>query len=299
MLKQYLLKSHKSRGNFSYLRQFHSYGLRVENNNRRKNSPHPQEAKVWRWSVHHGRPCCICRSKRSPAGSPESSSGSIVGHIARLGSSERTAGSIGRPAAMAVAEAATHRGIDVAVARHGTIAVVHRRVVVAVARVVPVVVVPVVAPVSIVVVVVAVARVVPIVVVPIVAPVSVVMVVAMSHRGIVSMSFGRVGPVEVVSSVVAAVSMAVATPEGYEHCGTMVEHPVHGVAVVDGESPATGTPGERAIKPSAGHVAVVLPGAEHEAQVAVAYFPPEAKHVGAGIYVEQVVEVDLIHCLIL
>ena len=275
MLKKYLLKSHKSRGNFSYLRQFHSYGLRVENNNRRKSSPHPQEAKVWRWSVHHGRPCCICRSKRLPAGSPESSSGSIVDHIARLGSSERTAGSIGRPAAMAVAEAATHRGIDVAVARHGTVAAVHRRVVVAVARVVP------------------------IVVVPVVAPVSIVVVVAMSHRGIVSMSFGRVGPVEVVSPVVAAASMAVATPEGYEHCGTMVEHPVHGVAVVDGESPATGTPGERAIEPSAGHVAVVLPGAEHEAQVAVAYFPPEAKHVGAGIYVEQVVEVDLIHCLIL
>ena len=45
-------------------------------------------------------------------------------HVAR-GTAGRAAWSIGRPAAMAVAEAATHRGIVVAITRHGTVAAVH------------------------------------------------------------------------------------------------------------------------------------------------------------------------------
>ena len=57
----------------------------------------------------------------------------MAGHVARRTGAECAAGSIGRPTAMTVAEAATHRGIAVAVARHWTVAVVHRRIVVAVA----------------------------------------------------------------------------------------------------------------------------------------------------------------------
>ncbi len=45
-------------------------------------------------------------------------------HVAR-GTTGRAAWNIGRPTAMTVAEAATHRGIAVAVTRHRTIAVVH------------------------------------------------------------------------------------------------------------------------------------------------------------------------------
>ena len=177
---------------------------------------------------------------------------------------------------MAVAEAATHRGIAVAITRHGTVAVVHRRIVVAVAIVVPTVV-----PVSVAVVIIVMISV-------------IVMVVIM-----VAMALGRVGLVEVVSGIEAAASMAMATLEGHEHCGTMVEHPVHGVAAVDAECPATVGPDDGTVEPCAGHEAVVLPGAEHIAQVTVANLPPKSKHVGAGIYIEQVVEVDLIHCLIL
>ena len=44
----------------------------------------------------------------------------IAGHIA-----EGAAGRSGRPAAMAVAEATTHRGVVVAITRHRTVAVVH------------------------------------------------------------------------------------------------------------------------------------------------------------------------------
>ena len=217
------------------------------------------------------------------------SSVAIAGHAAGRMAAEGAAGSSGRPAAVVVAKSATHRGVVVAITRHRTVAVVHRRivivVVVAVAIAVPVA-VAVVVPVSVVM------GIVVVVVVDII-------VVAMSHRRIVSMSFGWVGSVEVVSGIVACAPAAVATLEGHEHCGTVEEHPSDTVAGVDGEGPAASAPDDGTVEPLTGHEAVVLPGAEHIAQVAVAYFPPESEHVGAGIYVEQVVEVDLIHCLIL
>ena len=224
---------------------------------------------------------CIL-SKRLPAvaSTAEAPLGSIVaiaGHAASRTAAEGAAGSSGRPAAMAVAEATTHRGVVVAVTRHRTVAVVHRRIVI----VVVVVAVPIVVPFSVVVVIVVVISV-------------VVMIIVM-----VAMALGRVGLVEVVSAVEAAASMAVATPEGHEHCGTVEEHPSYSVAGVDGERPATSAPDDGTVEPLTGHDAVVLPGAEHIAQVAVANFPPKTEHVGAGIYVEQVVEIDLIHCLIL
>ena len=81
-----------------------------------------------------------------PAGTTsEDSSGSsvaIAGHAAGRMAAEGAAGSSGRPAAVVVAKSATHRGVVVAITRHGTVAVVHRRivivVVVAVAIAVPV-----------------------------------------------------------------------------------------------------------------------------------------------------------------
>ena len=91
---------------------------------------------------------------------------------------------------------------------------------VAVAIMVSIVVVATMVPVSVVIVV-AVAIVVSVVVVATMIPVPIVIVIAMSHRGIVTMSLGRVGLVEVVSGIEAAASMAVATLEGHEHCGTV------------------------------------------------------------------------------
>ena len=175
-----------------------------------------------------------------------------------------------------------------AVARCRTVAVVHRSVVVvAVAIVVPIV-VAVVVPVPIVVVAVAiVVSIMVAVVVPV--PVMITIIIMISVVVAVAVTRWWIWLVEVVSGIEASASVAMATPESHKHCGTVEEHPVDGVAGVDGESPATGAPGERAIEPLACHEAVVLPCAEHEAQVAVADFPPETEHVGAGIYVEQVV----------
>ena len=121
-----------------------------------------------------------------------------------------------------------------------------------------------------------------------VVPVSVVIVIVVMISVIVvvmvAMTPGRVGLVEVVSGIEAATSMAMATLEGHEHCRTMVEHPSYTVAGVDGEGCTGAGPDDGTVEPLAGHEAVVLPGAEHIAQVAVADVPPEAKHVGAGIY---------------
>ena len=74
-------------------------------------------------------------------------------------------------------------------------------------------------------------------------PVSVIVIIIIVISVIVvAMAPGRVGLVEVMPGIEASASMAVATPEGHEHCGTMVEHPSDAVAGVDAESPATGAP---------------------------------------------------------
>ena len=63
-----------------------------------------------------------------PACASEGAIGSIAaiaGDVAGRTAAEGAAGSIGRPAAMAVAGATTHRGDVVAITRHRTVAVVH------------------------------------------------------------------------------------------------------------------------------------------------------------------------------
>ena len=64
-----------------------------------------------------------------PAGTTsEDSPGSsvaIAGHAAGRMVAESAAWSIGRPTAMTVAEATTHRGVAVAITRHWSVAVVH------------------------------------------------------------------------------------------------------------------------------------------------------------------------------
>ena len=71
---------------------------------------------------------------------------------------------------------------------------------------------------------VAVAIMVPIVVAAVVPVSVVVIVVVISVIVMVAMALGRVGLVEVVVSIETAASMAVATPEGQEDCGTVEEH---------------------------------------------------------------------------
>ena len=65
------------------------------------------------------------------------------------------------------------------------------------------------------------------------------------------------------------------------------------------ERPATSLPCYRAIEVCQSDVLVVLPGVQHIAEVCIATIPPDAEDITVSVQAHQVVEVDLIDCLIL
>ena len=65
------------------------------------------------------------------------------------------------------------------------------------------------------------------------------------------------------------------------------------------ERPSTSLPSYGAIEVVQSHVFVILPRSQHEAEVCITTIPPDAKHVTISVQAHQVVEVDLIDCLIL
>ena len=71
-------------------------------------------------AVYVGVSLPACASEVAPG-----SIAAIAGHIAGRTAAEGAAGSSGQPAAMAVAGAATHRGVVVASTRHRTVVIVH------------------------------------------------------------------------------------------------------------------------------------------------------------------------------
>ena len=91
----------------------------------------------------------------------------------------------------------------------------------------------------------------------------------------ITMTPWRIGLVKVVAGIEAAAPMIVTSAEAHIDSWTMHEHSAMVVAVVYGESPGAGIPCKWTIEPSAGHVALILPGAEDMAEVAVANIPPE------------------------
>ena len=102
--------------------------MKKDNNGTLKSSPHPLTLRMWGIISASWLPMLCIWSEGLPASAEVAVNGSatltaIVGDVARRACTERAAGSIGRSAAVAVAEA--HRGIVVAVTRPGTVAVVH------------------------------------------------------------------------------------------------------------------------------------------------------------------------------
>ena len=65
------------------------------------------------------------------------------------------------------------------------------------------------------------------------------------------------------------------------------------------ECPSASLPSHGAIEVVQSHVLVILPRSQHEAEVCVTTIPPDAKHVTVSVQAHQVVEVDLVDCLIL
>ena len=85
----------------------------------------------------------------------------------------------------------------------------------------------------------------------------------------------------------------------YEYRRMCIVETVSAIVRVNCECPSTSLPSHGAIEVGQSHVLVVLPRSQHEAQVCVTTIPPDAKHVAMTVQAHQVVEVDLVDCLIL
>ena len=103
----------------------------------------------------------------------------------------------------------------------------------------------------------------------------------------------------VTSSVEARVTMAVAAPVGNENLRVSVEETASVIVGVHCECPATCMPSYRTIEVSQAHILVELPAVQHEAEVCITTIPPDAEDITVSVQAHQVVEVDLIDCLIL
>ena len=113
-----------------------------------------------------------------------------------------------------------------------------------------------------------------------------------------------------VSAIVVAVSMVVpmtsmtvpgvSTTIGGIEVGTPeVEVVTMRVAQVDAEVPVTSLPVEWAIEIAGGYKGIPLPVEKNIAQVEVTTLPVGAKHVCTSCYTHQIVEIDLVGCLVL
>ena len=109
------------------------------------------------------------------------------------------------------------------------------------------------------------------------------------HGGLVN---GTVGIVAAAETVMTATVADI-------HLGVRVEQTPCGIVAVDREHPAALYPRKRAEEVGCGHIAVVLPAGEHEAQVGITTLPVDAEEVGTVVHAEQVVEIDLIDILVL
>ena len=118
---------------------------------------------------------------------------------------------------------------------------------------------------------------------------------AMYGRSIVMHS----GLWHVTVSVEARVTMAVAAPVGNEYLRVCVVEMTSVIARVHCECPAASLPSHRAIEVSQAHVLIILPAVQHKAEVCIAAIPPDAEDITVSVQAHQVVEIDLIDCLVL
>ena len=91
----------------------------------------------------------------------------------------------------------------------------------------------------------------------------------------------------------------VTTTVAHEHLRMCIVEMPSIVVSVHCECPAAGLPCYRTIEVGKCHILVVLPAIQHKAKVCVTTIPPDAKHVAMSVQAHQVVEVDLVDCLIL
>ena len=106
-----------------------------------------------------------------------------------------------------------------------------------------------------------------------------------------------------VSIVVAVTAMSVpgvsTTIGGIEVWTPEVEVVTMRIAAIDAEVPVTSLPVQRAVEVAGCNVGIPLPVEEYIAQIEVTALPVDAKHIVATCNPHQVVEVNLISCLVL
>ena len=91
----------------------------------------------------------------------------------------------------------------------------------------------------------------------------------------------------------------VTTLVAHEHRRMCIVETASAIVSVHCECPSTSLPSHGAIEVVQCYILVILPRSQHEAEVCVTTIPPDAKHVTMTVQAHQVVEVDLIDCLIL
>ena len=91
----------------------------------------------------------------------------------------------------------------------------------------------------------------------------------------------------------------VAALVSHEHCWTVIVEMASVVVRVHCECPAACLPCHRTIEVGECHILVVLPAIQHKAEVSVTAIPPDAEDITVSVQAHQVVEIDLIDCLIL
>ena len=99
-------------------------------------------------------------------------------------------------------------------------------------------------------------------------------------------NFGRDASSEVMAGRETGASVVVSASVVDEHGRPVFEQPPLIVTFVDGERQTVRLPYDRAIKPFAAQVVVVLSVGEHMVQVAVADCPRGSQHVCLAFYVE-------------
>ena len=99
--------------------------------------------------------------------------------------------------------------------------------------------------------------------------------------------------------IVRAVNSVMTTLVGHEHRWTVIVEMASVVVRVHCKRPAASLPSYRAIEVGESHILVVLPAVQDIVEVSVTAIPPDAEDISVSVQAHQVVEVDLIDCLIL
>ena len=103
-----------------------------------------------------------------------------------------------------------------------------------------------------------------------------------------------------VAGIVCVSLLVVASLIAHKYRRTsLVEMAAVGIVAVDVESPGPRLPCERTIEVGKSHILVVLIGGQDILEVCVTAVPPATKNVIPSVNTHQVVQVDLIDCIIL